>query len=150
MKLLIKKVFLGGIMTLFASCSAFNGSGWNVQNNSVNESINLSGWSSEHSTSTPHTCDKTTHTHEAFITYHENYDKYVEYCINKETRDYIANENFIYHDEMNTSDLNSSSHTINNPDLTASHDPLSDFTLETRRQEIEENQIAQIDERNKD
>lgn len=136
----IKKVVLSGFITLFACCTAY----------AIKQSIDLSGWSLEHNTSTPtHTCNSTTHKHETFVTHHQNYDKYIESCINKETQNYILYENFIYHDQMNASDLNSPSDNINNPDLTPSHDPLSDSALETRKQGIEENQVAQISEHNK-
>jgi len=138
----IKKAVLSGFITLFVCFTAY----------AINQSFDFGDWSPPSSISSDpiHTCNSTTHTHETFVTYHEHYDKYIEHCIDKETRDYITNENYIYHDEMNTSDLNSSSHTINHHDSTTSlHDLLRDSTLETRRQEIEENQIAQIKEHNK-
>src|SRR5271167_2823911 len=112
MILLIKKALLSGIITLFASCTAYNGSDWSLEN----------------STPTPiHTCDPTTHTHESYVVHHENYDKYVETCINKETKESIHEEYIAYHNETNTADLHSSSHNINNHDsVTPSHDPLND------------------------
>lgn len=141
MLLPIKKAVLNGFVTLFICFTTY----------AINQPIDLGNLSLLNSSSNLiHTCDITTHTHETFVTQHELYDKYIEYCINKETKDYISNESFIYHDEINTSNLNSSSHNISNHDSAApSHDPLSDSTLEARKQEIEENQTAQIEEHNK-
>jgi hypothetical protein len=137
----IKKSVLSGLIMLFVCFTAY----------AINKSIDLDGWSLLNSSpNLIHTCDPTTHTHESYVTHHENYDKYVESCINKETKEYSHEEYIAFHNETNTPDLNPSSHHINNNDsLTFSHDSLNDSTLETRKQGIEENQTAQIEAQDK-
>ncbi len=132
-----KKTLLNRSIILFICLTAYP----------INKSLDDAGWSL--STDTPtHTCDTTTHTHEFFVTHHEDYDTYIEHCINKETQEFIYYSNNLYHDELNTPELNSSSDTIDAPDIIPTHDLLNDFALETRKQEIGENQAAQIEAHN--
>ena len=110
----------------------------------INKSLDDAGWSFLN-----HTCDTATHIHETFITYHDNYDKYVQQCISKETQDreYYSNI-LLYHNEPDAPDVNPSSDNSNNSDLTSFHDLLNDSRLETRRQEIGESQTAQVEVHN--
>ncbi len=136
-----KKFVLSGLIVLFVCFTSCV----------ISQVIDLGGWSLLNNSANPiHICDRATHTHEAFVTHHEEYDKYVEHCINNETKYYIANENIIYHNEPNVSDLNLSSHNINNNDsVISSYDFSNDSAIEAHRQTTEENQMAQIEAYNK-
>jgi hypothetical protein len=162
----IKKVLLSAVITLFASCGTYNGKSCHVKDSSFTSSIStpeftittatyqtidLGGWSLDNSAPIPtHECDSTTHTHDFFVTHHEDYDKYVGVCTNNETKNFTSAEAHIYHNDLNFSNPESPSHNVNNHDsISPSHDPLSDSALETRKQGIEENQTAQIEAQNK-
>lgn len=138
----IKKAILNVFLTLFICFTTYTTNYSFTFNNSLPFSSGIPN--------SIHVCNPTTHTHESYVIHHKNYDEYVESCINKETKDYIHAEYITYHEKTNISDLNSSSHDINTHDLTtSSHDLLSNSTLETRKQAIEENEIAQIKQHNK-
>lgn len=96
------------------------------------------------------TCAPETHTHETRVVHHHTYDEYIQSCTSNETKDYACNTYFMGHDDCNDSDSDLSAPNVKNPDIEPSYDLSNDSALETRRQDIDEHQTAQIEaEKNK-
>lgn len=163
----IKKFVLNGVIALFICFIAYGKNntldfdGWSVQDLDVTstsesetitayESIDLGGWSLDNSTLTSkHECDSTTHTHEVFVTHHEDYDKYVGVCTNNETKECTSEEAYVYNNNLNYSNLESPSHNTNNPDSTTSlhdrdhwNDHLRDQGIDARNEQTNNTQTT--------
>ncbi len=138
----IKKFVLSGLIILSVCFTAY----------AISRSIDLGGWSLSNNSPNPtHICDSATHTHETFVTHHEDHDKYVGICTNNETKERIATEvAYVYHDDVNSSNLESPSHNHNNSDSATSSrdhdywdDHLRDQSIDTHNERVNNNQTTQ-------
>lgn len=131
MILSIKKYTIIAILICSTTCAkttTVNFNAWNdkdPEKTSTSESTTTTNQSFDlgNQSSNNHTCDRTIHTHEYFVTHHEGYDTYVGICTNNETKDVVVQTANVYHDNLHSTRVESPSHHINNSNsTTTSHD----------------------------